>query len=63
MEVYGIVSGVSLFFGKIFVVLGCSLVSFAFMQQGFTADNIYSALIISTATGVLAYFVIDMFAE
>ena len=61
MGTCGLVSDVSLLFGKIFVILGCAMVSFLFMDETFR--DIYSPVTITVAIGIVAYFIIDMFAE
>lgn len=62
MGVCGLVSDAALFMGKLFVVVGCSITSFGLSEQNFT-ENSFSAICVIVGTGILAYFVIDIFSN
>mmetsp|Transcript_20907 Transcript_20907/g.31188 ORF Transcript_20907/g.31188 Transcript_20907/m.31188 type:complete len:370 (-) Transcript_20907:2479-3588(-) len=62
MGVCGLVSDAALFMGKLFVVVGCAITAFGISEQNFTEDS-FAAICVMVGTGILAYFVIDIFSN
>jgi len=58
----GFVSDISLLFGKVFVISGCSFVSILFLEESFRDELDYTIAVI-VGVGILSYFIIDMFAD
>ena len=62
MGISGLISDAALFMGKVFVVLGCAMISYILLEESFDND-LYSALGATIGTGLVAYFVINIYSE
>mmetsp|Transcript_7819 Transcript_7819/g.11555 ORF Transcript_7819/g.11555 Transcript_7819/m.11555 type:complete len:651 (-) Transcript_7819:381-2333(-) len=62
MGISGIISDSALFMGKVFVVLGCAMITYIILDENFD-DDLYSALGATIGTGLVSFFVISIFID